>query len=101
MERRARGGEWRTWEQRQIKTPRRCVSGALYSHAPRHPAVLPAVLAVLVLLLVGSVYWWQNRQSAIHLTERPQSAIRTLAVLPFRPLVAEGHDDYLQMGMRC
>lgn len=69
------------------------------SHAPRHPAVLPAVLAVLVLLLVGSVYWWQNRQAAIHLTERPQSAISTLAVLPFRPLVAEGHDDYLQMGM--
>lgn len=58
-----------------------------------------ALLALLSLLLAAGVYWWQKSQSAIHLTEGPQSAIKTLAVLPFKPLVAEGRDDYLQMGM--
>ncbi len=63
---------------------------------PRRPV---ALFALLGLLLAAGVYWWQNRQSAIRLAEGPQSAIKTLAVLPFKPLVAEGRDDYLQMGM--
>ncbi len=63
------------------------------SLSPRRPV---AFLALLSLLLTGGVYWWQKRESAIR---NPQSAIKTLAVLPFKPLVAEGRDDYLQMGM--
>jgi DNA-binding winged helix-turn-helix (wHTH) protein/TolB-like protein/Flp pilus assembly protein TadD len=55
-----------------------------------------AILALLGLLLAAGVYWWQLKESAIH---NPQSVIKTLAVLPFKPLVAEGRDDYLQMGM--
>lgn len=76
---------------------KRLPSSALAPHpvaSSRHRSI--AILALLGLLLAAGVYWWQKSQSAI---SDPQSAIKTLAILPFKPLVAEGRDDYLQMGM--
>ncbi|MEK7830418.1 MAG: tetratricopeptide repeat protein [Acidobacteriota bacterium] len=54
---------------------------------------------MLVVLAAGAVYWWGKSQSAISLSGGPQSAIKSIAVLPFKPLVAEGSDEYLQLGM--
>ena len=45
---------------------------------------------VLVIAIISAVYFW--RQS-------PNKSITTVAVLPFKPLVAENRDEVLEMGM--
>jgi serine/threonine-protein kinase len=52
-----------------------------------------AVFSLVVLSLLGLYVWRQNAKSA---SEAP---IRTVAVLPFKPLVAEGRDQTLELGM--
>jgi DNA-binding winged helix-turn-helix (wHTH) protein/TolB-like protein/Flp pilus assembly protein TadD len=51
------------------------------------------LFASLVLLVAASlaVYFWQQTP--------PKPSIKTVAVLPFKPLVAEGRDEALEVGM--
>jgi DNA-binding winged helix-turn-helix (wHTH) protein/TolB-like protein/Flp pilus assembly protein TadD len=55
-----------------------------------------AAVGLLVLMAAGYFLWTRhNASSAIAST----SQIRSLAVLPFRPLSAESHDESLELGM--
>ncbi len=62
---------------------------------PQRPFTRLAVAVALLTLLGISVAYWRQK-SAI---QTPHSAIQSLAVLPFKPLVAESQDEVLQMGM--
>jgi DNA-binding winged helix-turn-helix (wHTH) protein/TolB-like protein/Flp pilus assembly protein TadD len=57
---------------------------------------LPAAAGsiALIAILVAGYFWWFRRGSA---TAPPQ--IKSIAVLPFKPLIAEGRDESLEMGM--
>ncbi|HYW69531.1 MAG TPA: winged helix-turn-helix domain-containing protein, partial [Pyrinomonadaceae bacterium] len=48
----------------------------------------------LIAILAAGYFWWSRRGTA---TAAPQ--IRSIAVLPFKPLVAEGRDESLELGM--
>ena len=62
-----------------------------------------AVIAALGLFVLFGVYWWKGRESAIGLSGGPHSAIKTLAVLPFKSLNPQpgtnGNDEYLGIGL--
>lgn len=61
--------------------------------------VTPSRLAIATLslvLLTGGGYWWRTRQSAI---SAPQSAIKTLAVLPFKTLNPATQENILGVGL--
>jgi DNA-binding winged helix-turn-helix (wHTH) protein/tetratricopeptide (TPR) repeat protein len=64
--------------------------------SPHHPVALVAVAALLVALISGATYWWRTRESAIR---NPPSAIKTLAVLPFKSLNPQSGEDYLGIGL--
>jgi len=52
-----------------------------------------AVAFLVVLILLGFYAWRENWKTD------SVSAVKTVAVLPFRPLVAENRDEALEMGM--
>ena len=53
-----------------------------------------AFAALVLLIAVGAaVYFWQAQTKSV------SSPIKTVAVLPFKPLVAENRDEALEMGM--
>ncbi len=54
-----------------------------------------AAVGLLLLLAGGYVLWTRHATPTIAST----SQIRSLAVLPFRPLSAESHDESLELGM--
>lgn len=62
----------------------------------RRPWVLAALAACLLAALLAAAYlfWWRG-------AGKPAGAagVRSLAVLPFKPLVAEGRDEALELGM--
>ena len=66
-------------------------------HLPlgRRAAVWMIAVPLLALALV-IVYWGKMRWSPSTATS---AAPKSIAVLPFKPLVAESRDEYLQMGM--
>ena len=48
--------------------------------------------AVVLGLAIAGVYIWRNRPA-------PSTEVKSVAVLPFRPLVAENRDEALELGM--
>ncbi|HMQ03599.1 MAG TPA: winged helix-turn-helix domain-containing protein [Pyrinomonadaceae bacterium] len=61
------------------------------------PSWKPLVLPTLALVILGALaawYFWPHRERIV-----PSPSFRTIAVLPFRPLVAENRDEALEMGM--
>ncbi|HEX3086224.1 MAG TPA: winged helix-turn-helix domain-containing protein, partial [Pyrinomonadaceae bacterium] len=54
-----------------------------------------ATVGVLVLLTAGYFLWTRHATTTI----ASASQIRSLAVLPFRPLSSESHDESLELGM--
>ena len=56
--------------------------------------VLPAAVLLAVCLAAGAAYYFSR-------PDRPLNAagVRSLAVLPFKPLVPEGRDEALELGM--
>ena len=61
---------------------------------PRHPRRL-ALAVIAATGLAGTGWWvWRRRDASGPATQGP-----TLAVLPFKPLVAEGRDELLEVGM--
>ena len=64
---------------------------------PAKRLVLRASLAASVSAVVLGMGWWAWRRTAAAAASAGQGA--TLAVLPFKPLVAEGRDELLEIGM--
>jgi TolB-like protein/DNA-binding winged helix-turn-helix (wHTH) protein/Flp pilus assembly protein TadD len=64
---------------------------------PRRVAASRLVVAlVLLVVLAGAAYWWLRQRAS----ERAAATrVRSLAVLPFRALNAEGSNEYLGLGM--
>ena len=52
-------------------------------------------VALLVVVLVGGMYWWKTKPAAA----KPPGTIKTLAVLPFKSLNPQSSEDYLGIGM--
>lgn len=61
----------------------------------RKPLIL-TVAAIILLILAGAAgfYFWRDSNKSASV-----SATKTIAVLPFKPLVAENRDEALEMGM--
>lgn len=57
----------------------------------RRPVLLATLLGILVIATLGFYLWRVNTQ--------PTTPIKTIAVLPFKPLVAENRDEWLEMGI--
>lgn len=53
-------------------------------------------IALLVALIVPLSYFWISTRSK---QTQTNAAVRTIAVLPFNPMSAEGTDEYLGLGM--
>lgn len=53
--------------------------------------VVIAGMAVVGLSVAGN-YYWANR-------EAPGNPVKSIAVLPFKPLVTDDHNEYLELGM--
>ncbi len=47
----------------------------------------------------GAWFYWILAPGAFATDAHPMAAVATLAVLPFKPLTADGRDDYLGLGM--
>ena len=65
--------------------------GSISSRGIKIPRLAIVVTAILALVLAFYYFWPRERVT--------QNAIRTIAVLPFKPLAADSNDDSLQMGM--
>jgi DNA-binding winged helix-turn-helix (wHTH) protein/TolB-like protein len=59
----------------------------------RRPAIVIAVAAAVVFVVAGAVLWMRRDVAP------SRAPIRTIAVLPFKPLVAAARDESLEMGM--
>jgi TolB-like protein len=59
----------------------------------RTAVVLSAVVAVLLVGLALAIYYSRREQP------RPNLPIKSIAVLPFKPLIAESRDEALELGM--
>lgn len=59
----------------------------------RFRSIVLAVLSILALGSIGFYLWRENVKPA------PDAPIKIIAVLPFKPLVAENRDEALELGM--
>ena len=57
------------------------------------PKTLAAALILLISLGAAGIYFWRNSNKSNVI------AIKSIAVLPFKPLVAENRDEVLEIGM--
>ncbi len=63
---------------------------------PSKPLFVIAMLVILGAVTASALYFWNVRQpNAAH----PTPVLRSIAVLPFKPLVANDRDESLEMGM--
>jgi len=81
--------------------PRLAATSDTYANAPNRRASdkrrwLGRALAAGVATGLGGIGWWTSRRAPATAGKTQRS---TLAVLPFKPLVAEGRDELLEMGM--
>ena len=60
-------------------------------------SVLLVGAAVLMAIVIGGIFWKSSRDAEPVVAARPQ--IRTIAVLPFKPLSKEGREEYLELGI--
>ncbi len=65
------------------------------ARAPRRRRLLGATIGALGLTVPAGWWWWRQRTGA----PGANAARPTLAVLPFKPLVTEGRDELLELGM--
>jgi DNA-binding winged helix-turn-helix (wHTH) protein/TolB-like protein/Flp pilus assembly protein TadD len=87
----AADGSW-TEPATKDKTP--AVEPLTRAGVRKPPLLVLAAAALVVGLIVGAYFWFTNG------TMPPGTpAIRSIAVLPFRPLAAEGRDESLELGM--
>jgi DNA-binding winged helix-turn-helix (wHTH) protein/TolB-like protein/Tfp pilus assembly protein PilF len=76
-------------------TPAKALAGD--SRLKRKTLLLTSIisLAVLVGLTVAVYFWITNKPAEVE----PTLAVKTIAVLPFKPLVADSRDESLELGM--
>ena len=73
-------------------------AGADVSANERQYLTLPVAIACVTLLaLIGAAYYFGTRRPALPVSS--PEAITSIAVLPFKPLLAEGRDASLELGM--
>ena len=73
-------------------------AGADVSANERQYLTLPVAIACVTLLaLIGAAYYFGTRRPALPVSSA--EAITSIAVLPFKPLLAEGRDASLELGM--
>jgi TolB-like protein/predicted Ser/Thr protein kinase len=53
-----------------------------------------AVIALIVAIGVGAYFWMSSKRG-----EPPAAGVRSIAVLPFKPLISDKRDEYLELGM--
>ncbi len=90
-------GGWGDRETERQEVPLATATHRLFPRSPYLP-ISPSLLVgalLLALLALGAAYWWRTRQPL----PSPIANLQSLAVLPFKPLVADARDEYLQMGM--
>jgi DNA-binding winged helix-turn-helix (wHTH) protein/TolB-like protein/Tfp pilus assembly protein PilF len=68
---------------------------ARHSSIPK-PGLVIAAGVVLLGLVAGSIYFWRARESR---NLANGAGLRSIAVLPFKPLAANDRDESLEMGM--
>ena len=59
---------------------------------------LPVTLAAVVLAGIGGYYFYRSR-AASHTPSAPPATLKSLAVLPLKPLVETSRDEALEMGV--
>ena len=59
----------------------------------QNPKTLAAALILLISIGAAGIYFWRNSNKSNVI------AIKSIAVLPFKPLVAENRDEVLEIGM--
>ena len=71
------------------------VPGIAAPPAPARISIGPALVLIAILAVVafGLVLWFKDSRRA------PDRRVRSMAVLPFKPLVRENRDEALEMGM--
>jgi DNA-binding winged helix-turn-helix (wHTH) protein/TolB-like protein/Flp pilus assembly protein TadD len=79
-------------------TPARALSSPIRSHRgfPTRPIFVIAAVVLIGLAVAASVYFWSTRKSSATLNG---AGVRSIAVLPFKPLAANDRDESLEMGM--
>lgn len=60
------------------------------------PTLVVAAFVLIGLAVAASVYFWSTRNSRATLNS---ASVRSIAVLPFKPLAANDRDESLEMGM--
>jgi DNA-binding winged helix-turn-helix (wHTH) protein/TolB-like protein/Flp pilus assembly protein TadD len=71
------------------------ISRAMWLRGKSARTVLMAAL-LLASLAIGLLYFWRSDKSK---QAAPATQVRSIAVLPFKPLSADGGDEYLGLGM--
>lgn len=74
------------------------------SHARRlssHLVLLCGAALLLLAILIGGVYFWKTKTPKTQgtLDMSAEGRVRSLAVLPFKPLGSESNDEFLGLGM--
>jgi tetratricopeptide (TPR) repeat protein len=87
--------EGRKTEPREKPRPKAGNAVARYKKTNRFQLVTVLGAALLLLGLAG-FYWWRRDSQPVFSENAP---IKTIAVLPFKPLVTENRDEALEMGM--
>lgn len=70
--------------------------GAINSRTPRRPVLIAGGVTLLAIVVAAASYLWSSRQLAKTETDK---AVRSLAVLPFKPLGGNNADSYLGLAM--
>jgi TolB-like protein/DNA-binding winged helix-turn-helix (wHTH) protein/tetratricopeptide (TPR) repeat protein len=60
--------------------------------AKRYPGHMPVISVLIALLSLAGYYLWSVRSTS-------STPIKSIAVLPFKPLVTEGRDESFEMGI--
>jgi len=70
--------------------------------ASAHPLTRPRrvwlAVALLAVLIAGATVWWKTKLRGAE-PAAPAGAIKSIAVLPFKPLSPDRSDEYLGLGM--
>ncbi|HEX3561093.1 MAG TPA: winged helix-turn-helix domain-containing protein [Pyrinomonadaceae bacterium] len=65
----------------------------------RRGRALVAAAFVAVLALAGGYYLFARRAKPVEATSGPNARVRSIAILPFKPLGSEGPDEFFGLGM--
>jgi TolB-like protein/DNA-binding winged helix-turn-helix (wHTH) protein/Flp pilus assembly protein TadD len=79
----------------KLKQATRLVSDTGGSRRSKLRYVLAVSLVILLAAVFAGSFYWRSRHVAVTNVDKP----RTIAILPFRPLVDQNRDEALELGM--